>query len=281
MGIPSRAARVVFPLTERTFTYERYDRVLERLVAGGFRVVPLEELRAADRSGAPVVGLRHDVDESLESALELARLEHARGLRATYFVLHTAAYWSDPALIPSLRRLQDDYGHEVGWHNDLVTLQCIHGVDAKAYLARELERLRGAGIAVRGVASHGSPYCYRFGYHNNYFFSDFDDVVPGFPNTRIVPAPQGPCEIPRAALVDFGLEYEAYYLDNDLYFSDSSFTNGRRWHPDELDLTLISPGQKAVILIHPCHWDASASAKVIRLARMLRAGKWRAPDALP
>ena len=142
--------------------------------------------------------------------------------------------------------------------------------------------MREAGIDIRGTSAHGSPYCYRFGYHNNYFFSDFaGETVPGFPNTDVVETPNGRCEIARAALADFGLEYEAYHLDNDLYFSDASFDAGRRWHPDELAVGQLTAGRKAVILTHPCHWDRSVAAKFSRLGRMLAAGRWRPPDALP
>src|SRR5437016_12184366 len=101
------ASRLLFPWTERHFTYAEYARFLDRL--GDRHVVPLREFAR----GAGDLALRHDVDSRLESALELARLEHDRGLRATYFVLHTAPYWRDPRLLPKLRRLQER-GHEVG-----------------------------------------------------------------------------------------------------------------------------------------------------------------------
>lgn len=268
-------------MLERSFTYARYDRFLERLVEAGFFMVSLKDLSTRKSEAEVAVSLRHDVDEHLGSALEIGRLEHARGVRSTFFVLHTAAYWSEPGLIPTLRTLQDDYGHEVGWHNDLVTLQCIYGVEPKAYLEHELGRLRRAGVNIHGVSSHGSPYCYRFGYHNNYFFSDFSDAVPDFPNTEIVQTPSGRCKIERASLANFGLAYEAYHVEHDLYFSDSSFQNGARWHPDELEPESIWPGCKAIVLIHPCHWDASVAAKLRRLAHLLRSGRWRSPDRLP
>jgi hypothetical protein len=57
--------------------------------------VPLVELAAAD---APALGLRHDIETRLHSALELARLEAARGIHSTYFVLHSAPYYSHDAV---------------------------------------------------------------------------------------------------------------------------------------------------------------------------------------
>jgi hypothetical protein len=247
------SSRVLFPLVERRFTYAEYARFLDRL--GGRDVVPMRDFARGEGD----LALRHDVDLRLDSALELARLEHDRGLRATYFVLHTAPYWVDPELVPKLRALQD-LGHELGFHNDLVTLERVIGIDdAGAFLRDVLARLRGGGIDVVGAAAHGSPWCHSFGFHNNYVFRGWDEPVPGFPLTEV---PQ------KLDPADFGLEYEAYHVPHDVYFSDSTFTDGRRAHPADLRL---EPGKRTIVLVHPCHWDRSAAAKAVRLARKLAA----------
>jgi hypothetical protein len=242
------SSRLLFPVTERRFTYAEYDRFLDRL--GARDVVPLREFAR----GSGDLALRHDVDLRLDSALELARLEHARDLRATYFVLHTAPYWDEPDLLARVRGLQD-LGHEIGFHNDLVTLERVHGGDPRAGLQVALARLRGAGIDVVGAAAHGSPWCHRLGFHNNYVFAGWDEPVPGFPSTEVSE---------KLDPAEFGLEYEAYHVPRDAYFSDSSFVDGRRVHPDDLDLR---PGQRTIVLVHPCHWDASPLAKAARLGR--------------
>jgi len=243
------SSRLLFPVTERRFTYAEYERFLDRLA--GRAVVPLREFAR----GAGDLALRHDVDSRLDSALVLARLEGDRGLRATYFVLHTAPYWEDEGLLPRLLRLQE-LGHEVGFHNDLVTLQRVRGVDVGPFLRAELERLRAAGIAITGCSAHGSPWCHRLGYHNNYVFEGWDEPQPGFPNTQVAQKLD-----PR----DFGLEYEAYHLGEDAYYSDSRFERGRRWHPSQLDVGTARG--RVIVLTHPCHWDSSLAAKVVRLGR--------------
>jgi hypothetical protein len=240
-------SRLIFPLVERRFTYAEYARFLDRL-GGGRAVVPLRSFAHGEGDTA----LRHDVDSRLESALELAELEAARGLRATYFVLHTAPYWEGPELLPRLRRLQE-LGHEVGFHNDLVTAWRVEGADPRGVLERELARVRSGGIEVVGAAAHGSPWCHRLGFHNNYVFAGWDEPQPGFPN-REVPEKLDPRE--------FGLEYEAYHVPHDAYFSDSSFVDGRRAHPADLPL---EPGRRTIVLVHPDHWDSSAAAKWRRL----------------
>ena len=242
------SSRLLFPLVERRFTYAEYARFLDRLRER--RVVSMRDFARGEGD----LALRHDVDSRLESALEFARLEHERGLSATYFVLHTASYWDDPGLLPSLRRLQE-LGHEVGFHNDLVTLQRLEGLDAAGYLRDQLARLRGGGIEVAGASAHGSPWCHRLGFHNNYVFAGWDEPVPGFPSTEV---PQ------KLDPADFELEYEAYHVAHDVYFSDSTFVDGRRAHPADLRL---EPGKRTIVLVHPCHWDASGLAKARRLGR--------------
>jgi hypothetical protein len=241
------ASRLLFPWTERRFTYIEYGRFLDRL--GGRKAVPLREFAR----GAGDLALRHDVDSRLDSALRLARLEHERGLRATYFVLHTAPYWERDDLVPCVRDLRE-LGHEVGFHNDLLTAWRVGGAEPRVVLEQALARLRGGGIEVVGAAAHGSPWCHRLGYHNNYVFAGWDEPQPGFPN-RDVPEKLDPAE--------FGLEYEAYHVPHDVYFSDSSFVDGRRAHPADLELR---PGQRTIVLVHPCHWDRSIPRKAGRLA---------------
>ncbi len=254
--------RALQPFRERRFTYEAYDRFLGRLGDARYRVVRLRELAETPRDRV-LVGLRHDVDERLESALRFGELEHARGLRATYFVLHTASYWRKPALLEKLRRLQA-LGHEIGWHNDLVTLELVHRCDPVEYLRRELARLREAGIDVIGVAAHGSPWCHLLRFRNDAFFADFPEA--GRPRGQ---------SLRQGRLADFGLAYDAYRLGEDSYFSDARFDRrGRRWHPDLLNLDALRPGEVAIVLTHPCHWDASLWPKLARLPRRL-AGKPR------
>ena len=138
-----------------------------------------------------------------------------------------------------------------------LTLEKLRGVDTGERLRTDLDRLRSSGIEIRGAAAHGSPWCHLLGYHNNYVFAGWDEPVQGFPNHEVTQ---------KLRPADFGLEYEAYHLGEDAYFSDARFEGGHRWHPDGL---FLQAGQRAIVLVHPCHWDSSVAAKVIRLGRRL------------
>ncbi|MFN2468626.1 MAG: hypothetical protein ABR521_10920 [Gaiellaceae bacterium] len=249
------------PVRERRFTYGEYARFLDGLDLEHVR--PLRELRHAPAG----VGLRHDVDDRLDSALAFARLEAARGLRATYFLLHTAPYWPDGRF----RELQE-LGHEVGLHNDAVTVHARTGADPVAELARALETLRAQGLDVVGVAAHGSREARERRFLNHLLFSDLPERAPRFPNNDVTGELLPPPGMPRTTLAALGLLYDADFLDHDAYFADSYVdVCGRRWHPGD-----YRPGTKTVVLTHPCLWDGSRAAKAARtVGRALRGSRRR------
>jgi hypothetical protein len=95
-----------------SFDVVHYRELLEGAQAGGYRFVPF------DRDPQPGdLFLRHDVDLSLDAALQLARLEAELGVRATYFLMTRSVFYnlgSDPGQqsLAELRAL----GHAVGHH---------------------------------------------------------------------------------------------------------------------------------------------------------------------
>jgi hypothetical protein len=94
------------------FDLTHYRELLDATEAGGYRFATFE---AEPQPGD--VFLRHDIDLSLEAALELARLEQEAGARATYFLMTESVFYNlDSTLgretLGELRSL----GHAVGLH---------------------------------------------------------------------------------------------------------------------------------------------------------------------
>ena len=95
-----------------SFDLAHYRELLEAARAGGYRFAGFE--------GAPTDGtliLRHDVDLSLDAALQMAELEHAAGASATYFLMTESVFYNldsteGVAAIASLHEL----GHRVALH---------------------------------------------------------------------------------------------------------------------------------------------------------------------
>ena len=259
---------------DTNFTFERYASFLKKISdTSKYIVLPINEFRNTENSRKIVIGLRHDLDVDLKHAFSFSDIEWNLGFRSTYYILHTAPYYlNDPTnfsvhsekIIPILKNMQDERHFEIGFHNDLVTLQAVYNIDPVKYLHGELSWLRSNGIKIYGSASHGSPYCKTYKYLNYYFFEECTyPVVTPFVNNLTVPVGSKTITIKKGKMSDFDLEYEAYFLNNNKYYSDATITAGKRWYIGMLDLSKLQPGDRVIILIHPIHWHkASVNAEI-------------------
>jgi hypothetical protein len=95
-----------------SFTLEHYRELLSAAREGGYRFATFD---APPRAGD--VLLRHDVDLSLEAAVEMGELEAAEGAVATYLLMNRSVFYNlasreGERAIARLRGL----GHRVGLH---------------------------------------------------------------------------------------------------------------------------------------------------------------------
>jgi hypothetical protein len=251
---------------DTNFTWEKYATFLKKISdTSKYVVLPLNEFRKTLNSAKIVIGLRHDIDNDLDIAYNFSEVEYKLGFSATYFILHTAPYYlansnnmeiHSDKIIPILKRMQNERHFEIGWHNDLVTLQLIYNINPVNFLRNELNWLRSNGINIVGTASHGSNYCKEYHYLNYYFFEECTfPPVANFNNNITVPVGGKNIKIIKGKLKDFGLQYEAYFLNNNKYFSDATITNGIRWNIGMLDLNQLKPGDRINLLLHPVHWQ--------------------------
>jgi hypothetical protein len=265
---------VVTAEPDTNFTWEKYATFLKKVSdTSKYIVLPLNEFRQTFNPNKIVIGLRHDVDIDLDLAYKFSQIEYNLGFRATYFILHTAPYYLENSnnmavhtdnIIPVLKKMQNERHFEIGWHNDLVTLQVVYGIDPVSFMHNELRWLRANGLKIYGTASHGSNYCKVHHYLNYYFFEECSNpVVPNFENNVIVTKDGKAIKLEKGKLGDFDLKYEAYFMNNNKAFSDALITNGVRWNIGKLDLDQLKTGDRIIILLHPIHWHkASIKAEI-------------------
>ena len=183
---------------DTNFTWEKYASFLNKISdTSKYIVLPLNEFRQTFNSRKIIIGLRHDIDNDLNVAYQFSEVEYKLGFRSTYFILHTAPYYlansnnmdvHSEKIIPFLKTMQDKRHFEIGWHNDLVTLQIMYNINPVTFLHNELNWLRSNGINIVGTASHGSNYCKIYHYINYYFFEECTSpVVTNFNNNLTVP----------------------------------------------------------------------------------------------
>ena len=131
---------------------QAYEKFLKYLAGSDrFLIVTQKDFDKTNASDKVVLSIRHDIDRNMDGAMRMAYREHKYGIKATYFVLHTAKFYGttrnkyfnrNDNVLFYLKKIQDAFGHEVGFHNDLITLQVVYGIEPKKFLKTELTSLQ-------------------------------------------------------------------------------------------------------------------------------------------
>ncbi len=257
---------------KKKFFRDQYAELIDPLVKGRVNLTWAEACRHEYPDSEQVVILRHDVDHDLETALQMARWEHQRGLRATYCILHTAWYYGrftqgvqerSKLMLEGCRELQD-LGHEINIHNNFIVQALKHKIDASRMLLDEIAFFRTQGTNIEGTSTHGDGLCRELDFRNFELFKG--RAYPSRGGARTIT--HDGCDHPVGALpVElFGLDYEAYDIPRDTYVSDSGGnlrvrrnTRGmgslRRKQMDN-----PPPYHVLGILTHPIWWDMTQDA---------------------
>lgn len=165
-----------------------FDTSYVRDILGRFCVPIVSVREGLAMSAVGHVRMRHDVDMYMENAFALACLEHQLDITSSYYFLPPDGYFistnyfgsiHNGRLIISKKFLEvakqiQDMGHEIGIHNDLISMWIGTGIDPEDALAEILETMRSYGLKVSGVAGHGSQLCYKFKYLNKEIFLGLD-----------------------------------------------------------------------------------------------------------
>lgn len=251
-----------FYLNNPTFNLFTYENFLSYLASSDhFTIVPLKDFESTNSIDKVVISLRYDMDENIDVALKFAYREKKYGIHSTYFVLHTADYYGKTTrgsfirnenVVDYLKMMQNSYGEEIGFHNDLVTLQVVYGIPSKEFLKNELAYLRNNGINIVGTTYHGSQFCYKYKYYNAYFWKEYPNNGWNYDSVTIR---SNRIEIEKDSLSNYDLKYEGGLLKTDYFFTDVEHINGKRWNMNMVNFDTIKPGKKVIVLLHPALWE--------------------------
>jgi hypothetical protein len=191
------------------------------------------------------IGLRHDCDNVIVPAVHMAGWEAFNGYRATYYILHTAPYWQDKNLLRGSLDVIASAGHEIGIHNDAITVALETRRDPAEILHEAIDELRSYGHTIRSTVAHGNHRCSIDRYVNDEMFvgchrRDYGDIG----RLGITPTP----------LADFGLDFDANWLSRGDYLSDS----GGRWSQPFHEVAEAFPSRGQLHLLVHCDWWAQA-----------------------
>lgn len=244
------------------FSLSRYEKLCKAIEASRYDNMTIREYLEKYPGHYGVLLMRHDVDRDVRYALDIARIEHEHGIKATYYFRPIKTVF-----IPEAIERIASWGHEVGYHYDTLD-KCGGDVDRAALLFHEeLSEFRRY-FDVKTVCMHGNPLTR---YDNRDIWKKY-------------------------RLTDFGLLGEPYLsLDYDRfkYYSDS----GRNWNPGKnkvkdtinskkeflairdsnglIDILGTSYPSNLCILTHPERWNKKLSGYVRRylVDHTINAGK--------
>ena len=136
------------------FSPTAYAMVLEKARELGFKVGPVPEIRA--KLPQRYLSLRHDIDFSIEYALDMAVLERELGVQSTYYVMVSSNFYN--ALCKtSIEQLSTiiEMGHDVGLHWDARRTNRPGDTKTLEVLAKEIDLLQDAlGTRIQHISQH-------------------------------------------------------------------------------------------------------------------------------
>ena len=120
------------------FTYEAYKNMILNLKENNYEIVDYKNYEKKDK----VVILRHDIDTSLEKALEMAELENKLNVSAIYFILLSTDFYN-VASKKSLEIIKEiiKLGGTIGLHFDEQKYQVETKEDLIKYVKYEADIL--------------------------------------------------------------------------------------------------------------------------------------------
>ena len=154
-------------------TYKEYIDFCQQICDAG---TPLYTVKQAcknlDDLKKPFVIIKHDVEDKLEKALKVSKIENSLGITATYYV-HSFFLRSlkNVAILKEIVSL----GHEVGYHYDVLDNNDGDKKKAVSEFGDALSCFSDNGLAISTVCPHGNPLKKRVGYSSNKdFFLDIE-----------------------------------------------------------------------------------------------------------
>lgn len=105
------------------FTYDWYVNLIKHLLDVGYSNISYKDTENKLNISDNFI-LRHDVDNSLTKALEMARLERQLGVKSTFFILLTSDFYNIASSKNKESILEiSDLGHDIGLHFDEASYQ--------------------------------------------------------------------------------------------------------------------------------------------------------------
>tara|TARA_B100000963_G_scaffold356638_1_gene377136 strand:- start:28361 stop:29071 length:711 start_codon:yes stop_codon:yes gene_type:complete len=209
------------------FTKEKYKKIIEKFQEHDYRFVNFN--RAPHQKNEII--LRHDVDFSIDKALEIAEIEKQLSVSATYFFLIRSDSYNfiENSNIKKIKKIHT-LGHDVSIHFDSTLYK---SAEDGFNLEKDIFRL-SIGFEPEVVSFH----------RPNNFYLDNNDNFFGLPHT-----------------------YQDKFFKNIKYISDSG---GGFFYDDPIECQAFKRGDSIQLLTHPIWWTTHGKTNIEKIHNFLR-----------
>jgi hypothetical protein len=232
------------------FTVRRYEILLTAMQEHGYKFQTFSEflMQPADR----VIMLRQDVDDRKQNSLLFAKIQHARGIKASYY-FRMVPQSMDERVIKEIAGM----GHEIGYHYedmDFARKISASGTDEKGLYAlawslfrKHLSEMRKI-CPVTTISMHGSP---RSKFDNKALWQKYN-----FRELGILGEPYLDIDFNEVAyLTDTGRRWNGY--DVSIRDKVTSRFNFNFRSTQEIINNIDKLPNKVMFTFHPQRWTAS------------------------
>lgn len=212
------------------FTYDAYKNMILKLKENNYEIVDYKNYEKKDK----VVILRHDIDTSLEKALEMAKLENELNVSAIYFVLLSTDFYNvaSKKSIEIIKKIIN-LGGIIGLHFDEQKYQVETKEDLIKYVKYEADILsKIIGEKIKIVSMH----------RPSKKFLEMNLEIPEMINS-----------------------YQKEFFKNFKYISDSRMN----WREDIEEIISGNEYEKLHILTHPFWYEEKENTMKNKLERFL------------
>lgn len=252
----------------KIYDTDSYERLLKPYL-NNYEILRFSDfVHQSEIGNRKILIIRHDVDHDFLTARKMAEWEYRHNIRSTYCLLHSSWYFGrlkggryehSEQLLDTAKHIQNK-GHEINFHNNLVTVALQHNLDPFKLLEQELAFFRQHGINIVGTSNHGDRLCRELNFRNSEIFEECCDDRRGGPRKLKYKTDNNQSEVllGNIPMSRFGLMYEAYDIARDVYHTDSGSRmrtlnklRGRR----PFGRTDPNSGIVVGILVHPIWWN--------------------------
>ena len=234
----------------KDFTSKKYTALLQAFDDAGYRFITFEQY-CNDKSGradASFVILRHDVDLKAENSLATAELEHALGIKASYY-FRVVPQSDQPEIIRAIAEM----GHEIGYHYEDMTICKGDAVKAIAHFKEKLTYFRQY-YPVKTICMHGAP---RSRFDGRDLWEQFD-----YHDFGIIGEPYFDVDFSKVFyLTDTGRRWDGFNVslrDKVPVYQDEWIKQGKVFHSTDDVIRAIEADtfpKQVMLTTHPQRWS--------------------------